>query len=129
MSICGIWQGARRLAAVIANDDGTLRPPITTTATPQHLRHLLDYLVTAGIDTLILPERSLSLIAQAKALPFHVRLAPHTLLDGIRDATAFSHQPPQHTAKLLARWPSTTLSGQLRELPPIAYSKNQLPLF
>ncbi len=51
MNVCGLWQGSHRLAAVIANDDGTLRPPITTPATPDHTRHLLDYLVTAGIDT------------------------------------------------------------------------------
>jgi hypothetical protein len=71
MNVCGLWQGSHRLAATIANEDGTLRPPITTPATPEHIGQLLDYLVTAGIDTLILAERSHCLIAQARDRALH----------------------------------------------------------
>ncbi len=130
MNVCGLWQGSHRLAAVIANGDGTLRPPITSPATPDHTRLLLDYLVTAGIDTLILAERCHSLIAQGQARQLHVRLVPYGLLEGIRDATAIKHRPPRYTAVLLARWHfSPTLRLLLRDAPPAQPGKNQLALF
>ncbi len=130
MSLCGLWQGVQRLAAVIADEDGTLRPPITTSATPEHIGHLLDYLVSAGIDTLILAERSHCLIAQARERRLHVRLVPYDLLEGIRQATALNHRPPRFTAILLARWPFTpALRSHLRDIRPTAPRKNQLALF
>lgn len=130
MNVCGLWQGVQRLAAVVADEDGTLRPPITTPATPEHIGHLLDYLVTAGIDTLILAERSHGLIAQARERRLHVRLVPYDLLEGIRQATALNHRPPRFTAILLARWPFTpALRSHLRDLRPTAPRKSQLALF
>jgi len=130
MNVCGLWQATHRLAAAIANEDGTLRPPITTPATPEHIGHLLDYLVTAGIDTLILAERSHCLIAQARDRALHVRLVPHDLLEAIRQATALNHRPARHTASLLARWPFTpALRLHLRDVRPTPPQKNQLALF
>jgi hypothetical protein len=130
MNVCGLWQGVQRLAAVIANNDGSLRAPITVRATPQNTQHLLDYLVTADIDTLILAERSYPLITQAHARRLHVRLVPHDLLDGIRQATALNHRPPRYTASLLARWPFTpALRSHLRDAHPCPPRKNQLALF
>ena len=130
MKVCGLWQGTHRLAAAIANGDATLRPPITTPATPTHTRYLLDYLVTASIDILILTEHNHYLIAQAHAHQFHVRLVPHDLLQGIRHATALNHRPPRHTAILLARWPFTpALRLLLREARPTQLQKKQLALF
>jgi hypothetical protein len=130
VNVCGLWQGVQRLAAVIADEDGSLRPPITVRATPQNTHHLLDYLVTAGIDTLILAEYSYPLIAQAHERRLHVRLVPCDLLEGIRAATALHHRPPRYTASLLARWPFTpALRLHLRELRPTAPRKNQLALF
>jgi hypothetical protein len=130
MNACGLWQGTRRLAAVIANEDGSLQPPLTSPATPDHARLLLDYLVTAGIDTLILAERSHVLITLASARNLNVRLVPNDLFSAILHATALNHRPPGHTASLLARWPSTpALRPLLRELRPAAPQKNQLPLF
>jgi len=130
VNVCGLWQGVQRLAAVIADEDGSLRPPITTSATPEHIGHLLDYLVTAGIDTLILAERSHGLIAQARERRLHVRLVPYDLLEAIRAATALHHRPPRYTASLLARWPFTpALRLHLRDVQPTAPRKNQLALF
>ena len=43
MSVCGLWQGAHRLFAVIIDDNGQLRPPITAPATPDYAHHLLSY--------------------------------------------------------------------------------------
>jgi len=129
MNVCGVWQGIQCLAATIANDDGTLRPPITVRATPDNAGYLLDYLVTAGIDTLILDERSHSLITQALARRLRVRLVPNDLLEGIRLATAIHRRPPRYTATLLARWPFTSARSYLREFLPTPQQKNQLPLF
>jgi hypothetical protein len=130
VNVCGLWQGVQRLAAVIADEDGSLRAPITVRATPQNTYHLLDYLVSAGIDTLILAERSPCLIAQAHERRLHVHLVPHDLLEGIRAATALNHRPPRYTASLLARWPFTpALRLHLRDVQPTAPRKNQLALF
>lgn len=129
MNVCGVWQGIQCLVAAIANDDGTLRPPITVRATPNNTGYLLDYLVTAGIDTLILAERSHSLITQALARQFRVRLVPNDLLEGIRLATAIHRRPPRYTASLLARWPFTSARSYLREFLPTPPQKTQLPLF
>lgn len=129
MNVCGIWQGAQRLTAVIVNDDGTLRSPITVRTTPENVRNLLDYLVTTGIDTLVLVEHSYSLIAQAHDRQLRVRLVPHDLLEGIRVATAMHRRSPRQTAILLARWPFTSARSYLRELQVTQPQKTQLPLF
>ena len=129
MNVCGVWQGIHCLAAAIANDDGTLRPPITVRATPNNAGYLFDYLVTAGIDTLVLAEHSYSLISQAHVRNLRVRLVPSDLLEGIRVATAIHRRPPRHTAILLARWPFTPARNYLRELHQTPPRKTQLPLF
>jgi len=129
VNICGVWPGHQCLAAVIANDDGTLRPPITVRATPDNAGHLFDYLVTAGIDTLILAEHSDSLISQALARPLRIRLVPNDLLEGIRVATALHRRPPRYTAILLARWPHTSARAYLRDPRQAPPQKTQLPLF
>ncbi len=131
MSVCGLWQGAQRLFAVIIDDSADLRPPITVPATPENAHHLLSYLITAGVGTLIIAERSHILIAQAQRLKLDIRLVPHELLEAIRTATGLNHRPPRNTAILLARWPLTpVLRLHLRvlrtSLPP---QEKQLPLF
>ena len=87
MSPCGVWQSRQRLIAVIVNDAGELRPPITTRRTPEHCATLLDYLVTVSIDALVVIERSQPLIAQAFAAHLRVYTVPHDLLEAIRHAT------------------------------------------
>lgn len=104
MNACALWQGSRRLVAVIIDDDQRLRPPITVAATPSNAHHLLTYLATAGVDTLILTEASHSLIARGLALKLAVRLVPRDLLDAVRTATGLDHRPPRNSAILLARW-------------------------
>jgi hypothetical protein len=127
MNVCGVWQGVRRLAAALANDDGLLRSPITVPATSENARHLLDYLADADIDTLILAEYSYSLITRAHARRFRVRLVPHDLVEGVRIATALNRRSPRHTAILLARWPFTPARSYLRESKPITPQKTQIP--
>ena len=131
MSVCGLWQSARRLVAVIIDDDGDLRPPITAPATPDNAHHLLSYLSAAGVGTLIIAQRSHILTAQAHRLKLDIGLVPHDLLHAIRAATGLNHRPPRNTAILLARWPLTpVLRLHLRKLPaPLPAQENQLALF
>jgi hypothetical protein len=130
VSVCALWQGTQRLSAVIVDDDGELRLPITVPATSNNAHHLLTYLATAGIGTLIIAESNHILIAQAHALNLHVRLVPHDLLEAIRTATGLNHRPPRNTAILLARWYLTPiLRLHLREFRAQAPQKKQLALF
>ena len=129
MSVCALWQSTRRLAAVIVDDDGALRRPITVPATPGNAHHLLSYLATAGVATVILAEGSHRLIAQAHALKLPVRLAPRDLLEAVRIATGLDHRPPRHTAILLARWSLTpALRLHLREYRAPISPEKQLDL-
>ena len=131
MSVCGLWQGAQRLAAVIIDNDGEPRSPITVPATPDNAHHLLTYLATAGVDTLIIAERSHMLIAKAHRLRLEIRLVPQDLLDAIRTATGLNHRPPRNTAILLARWPlNATLRMRLQAArAPMSPQAKQLALF
>lgn len=129
MSACALWQGSRRLVAVIIDDERQLRTPITVPATPDNAHHLLTYLATAGVDTLILSEASHSLIVQAHALKLAVRLLPRDLLDALRSTTGLDHRPPRNTAILLARWYLTpALRLYLRDTRAPAPRENQLDL-
>ena len=109
MSVCGLWQGTHRLFAVIIDDDGELRSPISAPATPDNAHHLLSYLATAGVGTLIIAQRSHILIAQAHRLQLDIGVVPHDLLHAIRAATGLNHRPARNTAILLARWPLTPI--------------------
>jgi hypothetical protein len=130
VSVCGLWDSTRRVVAVIIDDDGKPRPPITVPARASNTQHLLTYLGAIDIGTLILAERTHTLIDQALGLKLAVRLVPHDLLDAIRTAVGLNHRPPRDTAMLLARWYLTpTLRVHLREFraPPIP--EQQLALF
>lgn len=130
MTVCGIWQGNRRLVAVIATDDGALRPPITAPDNQDNAHHLLDYLAAIDIGILILSEHSHTLIAKARALNLDLRLAPHDLLQAIRTAAGLIHRSPRDTASLLARWYLTpTLRLHLRRFRAIAIHQKQIALF
>lgn len=129
MSPCALWQGSRRLAPVIIDDERQLRPPITVPATPDNAHHLLTYLATAGVDTLILSEASHSLIVQAHAFKLAVRVLPRDLLDALRTTTGLHHRPPRNTAILIARWYLTpALRMHLRDPRAPLPQENQLDL-
>ena len=129
MNACALCQGSRRLVAVIIDDERRLRPPITVAATPSNAHHLLTYLATAGVDTLILAEASHSLIARGLALGLAVRLVPRDLFDAVRTATGLDHRPPRNSAILLARWYlSPVLHRHLRHARAPATPENQLHL-
>jgi hypothetical protein len=130
VSTCGLWQTTQRLVAVIVDDEGTSKKPITAPATPHNARHLLDYLATARISTLVLSEQHHRLLDHSAGLTLDIRLVPHDLLDGIRIATGLHRKSAHHTACLLARWTLTpTLRLHLRPYRAPLPRKEQLTLF
>lgn len=129
MSVCGLWTPPKRLVAVLIDDTGRARPPISAAPTPQARAALLTWLATCAIDTLVLGERHRDLIDLARVLHLHVEIAPAELLHAIRLATGLSQRPPRHTAALLARWYLTpALRRYLRPPPPSPLHDRQLPL-
>lgn len=130
MITCGVWRAAHHLVAVIVDDDDRARPAITSPATTENARHLLDYLATAGVTTLILSDRHHHLIIESTNLPKEIRLVPHELIGGLREATHLARRPAHHTASLLARLPAIALLRlHLRPYLPPPPNREQLPLF
>jgi len=103
VSACGLWPSARRLYAVILDEDGQLRRPITADQSREACQSLLEWLSLSDIRTVVLSERCHTLIAQARAAHLNIELVPHPLLEAIRCAAGLTHKPPRHTAALLAR--------------------------
>jgi hypothetical protein len=129
MSACGLWATSRRLCAVIVDDTGRARPPISAARTPQACATLLAWLSSTDVRTLVLSECSGSLIAQAHAANLCVHLAPHELFEAIRLAAGLTHRPHRYTAGLLARWPlAPGLRRHLHRSLPQDQSAQQLPL-
>jgi hypothetical protein len=117
MSVCGLWLSAQRLCAVIIEDSGQARTPLTTDYTPEACASLLAWLATSEVHTVVLSERAQGLIAQAHAAHLRVELVAHQLLEAIRGAAGLIHRAPCHSAALLARWHFTPgLREHLREL-------------
>jgi hypothetical protein len=130
MSVCGLWLSAQRLCAVIIEEGGQVRTPLTSECTPEACASLLAWLVTSEVHTVVLSERAQGLVAQAHAAQLRVQLPPRRLLEAIRDAAGLTHRAPCHSAALLARWHITPgLREQLRELPAPASAAQQHTLF
>jgi hypothetical protein len=113
VSTCGLWLGAQRLVAVIVEDDGRLHRPIRAAPTPAACAALFDWLSARDVRTLVISERSPTLIAQAQAAHLHVVLAPHPWLEAIRTVAGYTRRPHRDSAALLARW---SLTPGLRNL-------------
>jgi hypothetical protein len=129
VSACGLWATSKRLCAVIIDDTGTARPPISAARTPQACATLLAWLSTTNVRTLVLSECSGALIAQAHAANLSVHIAPHELFEAIRIAAGLIHRPHRYTAGLLARWPlSPGLRRHLRQIFPQEQLAQQIPL-
>lgn len=129
MSVCGLWSTPKRWIAVIVDDTGHPRPPITVAQTPEACAGLLAWLATTAIDALVLSDRSAAIIELARAASLHVQIAPQELLDAIRRAAGVTQRPHRHTATLLARWYlSPALRPYLREIPAPCHHPAQIPL-
>lgn len=129
MSVCGLWTSPKRLFAVLIDDTGRARPPISAPPTPQARAALLNWLATCAVDAVVLGERNRDLIDLAHVLRLHVEIAPAELLHAIRHAAGLTQRPPRHTAVLLARWYLTpALRRYLRAPPPSPPLDRQLPL-
>jgi hypothetical protein len=130
-SVCGLWLSAQSLCAVIIEDSGQARPPVTGPGTPEACASVLAWLATSEVHTLVLSERSQALIAQAHpAAQLRIELVPHQLLEAIRHAAGLTHRAPCHSAALLARWHFTPgLREHLREWREPAAAAEQHTLF
>lgn len=129
MSACGLWLGAQRLVAVIAEDDGRLHRPIRAAPTAEACAALFDWLSSRDIHTLVIGEGNPTLIAQAQAAHLHVQLVPRPWLDAIRSVAGYTRRPHRDSAALLARWSLTPgLRGLLRECRPTDAPAQQLSL-
>ena len=130
MNACGLWPGARRLYAVIVDDDGQLRRrPICADQTREACESLLAWLALSDITTVVLSDRSHLLIAHARAACLNLELVPHPLLEAVRRVAGLDHRSPRYTAALLARWHLTPLlRAHLRHSHITEQSASQLPL-
>jgi hypothetical protein len=129
-SVCGLWLGAHSLCAVIIEEGGQTRLPVTGPCTPEACASVLAWLATSEVHTLVLTERAEALIAQAHAARLCVELVPHPLLEAIRSAAGLTQRAPCHSAALLARWYFTPgLREHLRQWREPACAAEQHPLF
>jgi hypothetical protein len=129
-SVCGLWLSAHSLCAVIIEDSGQARPPVTGPCTPEACASVLAWLATSEVHTLVLSERAQGLIAQAHAAHLRVELVAHQLLEAIRSAAGLTQRAPCYSAALLARWHFTPgLREHLREWHKPASTAEQHSLF
>jgi hypothetical protein len=129
-SVCGLWLSAHSLCAVIIEDSGQQRLPVTGPCTLEACASVLAWLATSEVHTLVLSERAQALIAQAHASQLRIELVPHDLLEAIRSAAGLTHRAPCHSAALLARWHFTRgLREHLRELRAPELPAQQHTLF
>ena len=130
MLTCGLWPGARRIIAVIADAEGNTRPPITAAYTDEALWGLLQYIAYHDAQ----PVLSKSLTRRNH---FGKKITDEGLLlwrisdgffDQLRIASALSKKPGRYSAAMLARLPHLPmLRDHLERVNPLV-SKNQLSL-
>lgn len=126
----GIWGAPQRLIALPLDDQGASCAPISARRTPEGCRYLIDYLVTAGIDTLVVTDRNDQIIACAHRAQLRVYTAPHALVEAVRDAAGLGQRPLRHSAALLARFAlNPALRPYLRQTFPSQTHRQQLALF
>jgi hypothetical protein len=83
-----------------------LQLPLSLANTEQARTALLAWLANQRAH-LVIPDTLLGeLLNQASQSPLAVWIAPSALLEAIRLTTGLTTRAPQHTATLLARWPS-----------------------
>ena len=104
--------------------------PITAQRTPQACACLLEYLKAAGCDIVVVTDHAADVVEKAHLTNLSVYIAPHALVEAIRNASGLRSRPLSHSAALLARWPlHPALAVHLRQSFPPRPKLNQLPLF
>jgi hypothetical protein len=132
VSSCGLWRTPRRLLAVVLDDEGDPRPPISVALTDDARWGLLVWLQAKGCRDVVLTDalaRGDPIGRMAVTLGVRLWTLPTSIVEGVRQATELAKRPPKHTAALLARWPSApALRVYLRAAEPDA-SDRQLGLW
>jgi len=107
-ALCGLWPGPRRTTAVLLDPPTKLQLPFSLANTEQARCSLLAWLANQSAH-LVIPDTLLGklLLNQASQTHLIVWIAPSALLEAIRLTTGLTTRAPQHTATLLARWPTT----------------------
>ncbi len=122
MSPCGLWRTPRRLLAVVLDDHGHPRPPISVALADDARWGLLVWLQSKGHRDVVLTDalaRGDPIGRIALTLGVRLWVVPASVLEGVRQATALTKRPPKHTAALLARWPAApALRSYLRAVVP-----------
>ena len=127
---CGLWPGSRRTTAVLIDPLTNLQLPISLANTEPARTALLAWLANQRAH-LVIPDTLIGepFLNPASHSPLAVWIAPSALLEAIRFTTGLSSRSPQHTATLLARWPSApALRPFLRRLTG-SHHPEQLDLF
>jgi len=122
VSPCGLWRTPRRLVAVVLDEDGRPRPPLSVALTDDARWGLLVWLQSRGCHDVVLTDalaRGDPIGRIAVTLGVRLWVAPASVVEGVRQATELSRRPPKYTAALLARWPSApALRAYLRAVEP-----------
>ncbi len=122
MSPCGLWRTPRRLLAVVLDEHGRQRPPISIALTDDARWGLLAWLQSKGHRDVVLTDalaRSDPIGPIALTLGVRLWVVPASVVEGVRHATELTKRAPKHTAALLARWPAApALRSYLRAAVP-----------
>ena len=122
MSPCGLWRTPRRLLAVVLDEHGHPRPPISVALTDDARWGLLVWLQSKGHREVVLTDalaRGDPIGRIALTLGVRLWVVPASVVEGVRQATELTKRPPKHTAALLARWPGApALRSYLRAAVP-----------
>lgn len=122
MSPCGLWRSPRRLLAVVLDEHGRPRPPISIALTDDARLGLLAWLQSKGLRNLVLTDalaRGDPIGRMALALDIRLWVVPAQVVEDVRQATELNRRAPKYTAALLARWPGApALRSYLRTAGP-----------
>ena len=106
MSPCGLWRSPRRLLAVVLDEHGRPRPPISIALTDDARLGLLAWLQSKGLRDLVLTDalaRGDPIGRMALALGIRVWVLPAPVVADVRQATAWPRRAPKSPAAPLVR--------------------------
>lgn len=122
MSTCGLWRTPRRLLAVVLDERGRSRPPVTAPMTDDARWGLLTWMQSQGCEDVVLTDqlaRADPIARMALTLGVRFWVVPLPVVEGVRQLTELTGRAPKYTAALLARWLNApALRSYLRLVEP-----------
>ncbi len=130
MLTCGLWPGARRIIAVIADAQGNTRPPITASYTDEAVWGILQYIAYHDaqpvLSNALICRNSLGKKIADEGLPLWQ--ISDGFFEQLRIAAALTKKTGRYSAAMLARLPYLPmLRNHLERINPLV-AKNQLSL-